>query len=142
MSAFIVETFKEETEELLGILLMTTAHACETRELSDSVIDKLGSEGFTVLLEFLALEPPLELVNRYSRIDYLELAHEHDHGIEERSLAVEAVDSLLADLIQEVIERNAVNQNLKNLVKVLVLYVSTPQGWSHLQSSYSTCYQC
>lgn len=133
MGALVVETFKKETEELLGILLMTAAHAGETRELSDSVIDKLGGKGFTVLLEFLALEAPLELVNRHSRIDHLELAHKHDHGIEERSLAIEAVGSLLADLIQEVVERNAVNQNLKNLQAELV---STLEAYRKTGATY------
>ena len=120
MSAFIVETFKKETEELLSILLMTAAHAGETRELANGVIDKLRSKSFAVLLEFLALEAPLELVDRDSRIDDLELAHEHDHRIKKGSLAVKAVNSLLADLIQEVVERNAVNQDLENLQMVLV----------------------
>jgi hypothetical protein len=45
----------------------------------------------------------------------LELPHKHNHDIHKRGVALHRVNSALANLLEEVVEGTAENQNLENL---------------------------
>jgi hypothetical protein len=83
--------------------------------MPNGIVDKFGGEGFAVTLEILALQDSVKLLNRRRRFKHFELPHEHDQSVHQRGLALEAVGSLLADLIKEVIEGHTRHEHLQNL---------------------------
>lgn len=68
----------------------------------------------------LALAPNdlLKLLDRACRANHSEFPHEDDHCVEQRSLALEGVDGVLADMIEEVVKGRAEEKNLQNLYSV------------------------
>lgn len=94
---------------------VTYPHASKRRERLDGLVHKLGNERITVLLQLLALQLPAQFLDRFSRVDDPELPHKHNHGIYDGRVALELMYSLLADLIQEVVEWRTKEKNLQNL---------------------------
>lgn len=64
------------------------------------------------------------------------------HSIKERCLAFETVRCTLADPVKEVIKGAAEHQNLKDLLKSVMLHwYKSGGGVGNIQNSYSTCFQ-
>jgi hypothetical protein len=80
VSTVVVESSEEETQELFRILLRTSLHVIEAGKTLDGVVNVLWCEWVSVLLQLVVLEAQTKLVNRGSRVNHFEVAHEHYPG--------------------------------------------------------------
>lgn len=106
-SAFFVHLFQKEAQELLDILLVTTLHIPETWQLPNHFIYKFRNKSFTVLLQLIRFQSEPQLVFGGRRVDDTEFSHEHNHGIDQRKVTLEAVCGSTADMVKELIEWHA-----------------------------------
>jgi hypothetical protein len=109
---------QQETEELLSILLMPAAHVPKARELANDLVNELWNKGLPVFLELIRLESHPQLVFVVGGVDNTELFHKHDKRINHWEVALEAVRRSLSNVVQELVERHARNQNLKDRVHI------------------------
>lgn len=64
------------------------------------------------------------------------------HSMNKRRITLETEGSLAADLIQEVIERNTIKEDLQHLHHVVSGLCSQTRSLTDLPSSCSTCFRC
>jgi hypothetical protein len=138
-----VQGFQQKSQEFFGILLVaalrplamhtiaakTYSHVRKLRVSSDCVVNVFRNERIAKLVKLGFFEPESQLLCRLCGVNNFKFSHKENpvlsecgrlgraglHGIENRGLPLKAVRRPPANLIQQVVEWRAMDENLKNL---------------------------